>query len=244
MTGRHEVDTNTHSQVHDVQQSAVLTLTECFGILAASSSFFKPIAWIFKGIPALQNRHTRSAGQFQSHSCASMRAQDWPEDSRRWWAGRRAEDSDLWAFYRYRCSAPCRWRHSIGPSETQSIMMTFMLLCLILDICLSVNGVQYLIVHLHTVLIEAQVAVGFSGSPVCERDLMMIWPREQTREAQIIQTDPHVTGGCFTGQKGNHLPLSVWSLHTNTHSQVTTLDTRGWKTFIWWKSSRYHWWRH
>ncbi len=54
---------------------------------------------------------------------------------------------------------------------------------------------QYLVVHLHTVLTEALVIVGFPRSPVCERDLMMIRPREQTRETQIIQTDPHITGG-------------------------------------------------
>lgn len=110
-----------------MQQSAVLTLTEHFGFLAASSGFFKPIARIFKDIPALQNRHTRSAGQAQSHS-GTPQAQDWPEDSRRWWAGRRAEDSDLWAFYRCRCLTPCRWRHSIGPSETQSIMLAYNLI--------------------------------------------------------------------------------------------------------------------
>lgn len=60
---------------------------------------------------------------------------------------------------------------------------------------------QYLMEHLHTVLTEAQVVVGFSRSPVCERDLMMIRPREQTREAQIIQTDPHVAGGCLMGSR-------------------------------------------
>lgn len=27
--------------------------------------------------------------------------------------------------------------------------------------------------------------------------------------------------------------------NTNTHSQVTTLDTRGWKTIMWWRSSRH-----
>lgn len=202
--------THTHSQVHDMQQSAVLTLTEHFGLFTASSSFFKPIARIFKDIPALQNRHTQSAGQAQSHCCPPTSIQDWPEDSRRWWAGRRAEDSDLWAFYRCRCLTPCRWYHSIGPSETQSIMLTFMLQCLILEVCLSVNGVQYLMQHLHTVLVEAQVVVGFSGSPVCERDLVMIWPWEQTWEAQIIQTDPHVPGGCFTEQRRK-------SSHTHSH---------------------------
>ncbi len=62
---------------------------------------------------------------------------------------------------------------------------------------------QYLVVHLHTVLTEALVIVGFPRSPVCERDLMMIRPREQTRETQIIQTDPHITGGWLTGQRGD-----------------------------------------
>lgn len=75
----------------------------------------------------------------QGHWWASTRAHDRPEDSHRWWAARRAEDSDLWASYRCRCLALCRWHRSIGPSKTQSITMTFVILCLVL--CLSVNAV-------------------------------------------------------------------------------------------------------
>ena len=55
---------------------------------------------------------------------------------------------------------------------------------------------SHLVQHLNTVLTELVVVVGFPWSPVGEGHHMFVRPGEHARNKQVIQTSPHVAGGC------------------------------------------------